>query len=159
MAISVMLIAVAAVRFADDHGRPELMFRRFVQEENPTQVLRRAYVDLATVELGEPARWSRWMRYGLAGVLSTYALSEVLGMRSIVLVLVFLTGVALAKKSQRVLFQNAVHPIVKTIPMVGVGLILGAISVSPNRVFLSFAIVALLAVASSVIRTRSLWDA
>jgi len=159
MAISVMLIAVAAVRFADDHGRPELMFRRFVQEENPTQVLRRAYVDLATVELGEPALWGRWMRYGLAGVLSTYALSEVLGLKSIVLVLVFLTGVALAKKSQRVLFQNAVHPIVKTIPMVGVGLILGAISVSPNRVFLSFAIVALLAVASSVIRTRSLWDA
>jgi hypothetical protein len=159
MAISVMLIAVAAVRFADDHGRPELMFRRFVQKENPTQILRRAYVDLATVELGEPALWGRWMRYGLAGVLSTYALSEVLGFKSIVLVLVFLTGVALAKKSQRVLFQNEVHPIVKTIPMVGVGLILGAISVSPNRVFLSFAIVALLAVASSVIRTRSLWDA
>jgi hypothetical protein len=159
MAISVMLIAVVAVRFADDHGRPELMFRRFVQKENPTQILRRAYVDLATVELGEPALWGRWMRYGLAGVLSTYALSEVLGFKSIVLVLVFLTGVALAKKSQRVLFQNEVHPIVKTIPMVGVGLILGAISVSPNRVFLSFAIVALLAVASSVIRTRSLWDA
>jgi hypothetical protein len=159
MAISVMLIAVVAVRFADDHGRPELMFRRFVQKENPTQILRRAYVDLATVELGEPALWGRWMRYGLAGVLSTYALSEVLGLKSIVLVLVFLAGVALAKKSQRVLFQNEVHPIVKTIPMVGVGLILGAISVSPNRVFLSFAIVALLAVASSVIRTRSLWDA
>jgi hypothetical protein len=159
MAISVMLIAVAAVRFADGHGRPELMFGRFVQEGNPTQVLRRAYVDLATVELGEPALWGRWMRYGLAGVLSTYALSEVLGLKSIVLVLVFLTGVALAKKSQRTLFEKEVHPIVKTIPMVGVGLLLGAISVSPNRVFLSFAIVAVLAVVSSVVPTRSLWDA
>ena len=159
MAISVMLIAVAAVRFADGHGRPELMFGRFVQEGNPTQVLRRAYVDLATVELGEPVLWGRWMRYGLAGVLSTYALSEVLGLKSIVLVLVFLTGVALAKKSQRTLFEKQVHPIVKTIPMVGVGLLLGAISVSPNRVFLSFAIVAVLAVVSSVVPTRSLWDA
>ncbi len=159
MAISVMLIAVAAVRFADGHGRPELMFGRFVQEGNPTQVLRRAYVDLATVELGEPALWGRWMRYGIAGLLSTYALSEVLGMKSIVLVLVFLVGVALAKKSQRTLFQNEVHPIVKTVPMVGVGLLLGAISVSPNRVFLSFAIVAVLAVVSSVVPTRSLWDA
>jgi hypothetical protein len=159
MAISVMLIAVAAVRFADGHGRPELMFVRFVQEGNPTQVLRRAYVDLATVELGEPALWGRWMRYGLAGLLSTYALSEVLGLKSIVLVLVFLTGVALAKKSQRTLFEKEVHPIVKTIPMVGVGLLLGAISVSPNRVFLSFAIVAVLAVVSSVVPTRSLWDA
>ena len=80
-------------------------------------------------------------------------------MRSIVLVLVFLIGVAVAKKSQRVLFKNEVHPIVKTIPTVGVGLILGAISVSPNRVFFSFAIVAVLAVLSSVVRTRSLWDA
>ena len=159
MAISVMLLAMAAVRFADDHGHPELMFQRFVQEENPTQVLRRAYVDLATVELGEPARWARWMRYGIAGLLSTYLLSEVLGMESIILVVVFLIGVALAKKSQRTLFKNEVHPIVKTIPMVGIGLVLGTISVSPNRVFLSFAIVALLAVASSVIRTRSLWDA
>ncbi len=159
MAISVMLLAMAAVRFADDHGHPELMFQRFVQEENPTQVLRRAYVDLATVELGEPALWARWMRYGIAGLLSTFLLSEVLGMKSIVLVLVFLIGVALAKKSQRRLFKNEVHPIVKTIPMVGVGLILGAISVSPNRVFFSFAIVAVLAVLSSVVRTRSLWDA
>jgi hypothetical protein len=159
MAISVMLLAMAAVRFADDHGHPELMFQRFVQEENPTQVLRRAYVDLATVELGEPALWARWMRYGIAGLLSTFLLSEVLGMKSIVLVLVFLIGVALAKKSQRRLFKNEVHPIVKTIPMVGVGLILGAISVAPNRVFFSFAIVAVLAVLSSVVRTRSLWDA
>jgi hypothetical protein len=159
MAIFVLLVAVAAVRFADDHGQPKLMFRRFVQEENPTQVLRRAYVDLATVELGEPARWGRWMRYGIAGLLSTYALSEVLGMKSIVLVLVFLSGVAFANKSKRLLFQNEVHPIVKTIPMVGVGLVLGAISVSSNRVFFSFAIVAVLAVISSVVRTRSLWDA
>jgi hypothetical protein len=159
MAISVMLLAMAAVRFADDHGHPELMFQRFVQEENPTQVLRRAYVDLATVELGEPALWARWMRYGIAGLLSTYALSEVLGMKSIVLVLVFLSGVAFANKSKRLLFQNEVHPIVKTIPMVGVGLVLGAISVSPNRVFFSFAILAVLAVISSVVRTRSLWDA
>jgi hypothetical protein len=159
MAISVMLLAVAAVRFADDHGQPKLMFRRFVQEENPTQVLRRAYVDLATVELGEPARWGRWMRYGIAGLLSTYALSEVLGMKSIILVVVFLIGVALAKKSQRTLFKNEVHPIVKTIPMVGIGLVLGTISVSPNRVFFSFAIVAVLALLSSVVRTRSLWDA
>jgi hypothetical protein len=159
MAISVMLLAVAAVRFADDHGQPKLMFRRFVQEENPTQVLRRAYVDLATVELGEPARWGRWMRYGIAGLLSTYALSEVLGMKSIILVVVFLIGVALARKFQRTLFKNEVHPIVKTIPMVGIGLVLGTISVSPNRVFFSFAIVAVLAVVSSVVRTRSLWDA
>jgi hypothetical protein len=98
------------------------------------------------------------MRYGLAGVLSTYALSEVLGMKSVILVLVFLIGVALAKKSQRTLFQNEIHPIVKIVPMVGVGLLLGAISVAPNRVFLSFAIVALLGVASSVVPTRSLWD-
>ena len=159
MAVSVMSVAAVALRFADDHGQPELMFRRFVQEENPTQVLRRAYVDLATVELGEPALWARWMRYGIAGLLSTFLLSEVLGVKSIVLVLVFLIGVALAKKSQRRLFKNEVHPIVKTIPMVGVGLILGAISVSPNRVFFSFAIVAVLAVLSSVVRTRSLWDA
>lgn len=159
MAFSVMLLAVAAVRFADDHGQPELMFRRFVREENPKQVLRRAYVDLATVELGEPARWARWMRYGIAGLLSTYLLSEVLGVESIILVVVFLIGVALAKKSQRTLFKNEVHPIVKTIPMVGIGLVLGAISVSPNRVFFSFAIVAVLAVVSSVVRTRSLWDA
>ena len=158
MAVSVMSVAAVALRFADDHGQPELMFRRFVQEENPTQVLRRAYVDLATVELGEPARWARWMRYGIAGLLSTYLLSEVLGMESIILVVVFLIGVALAKKSQRTLFKNEVHPIVKTIPMVGIGLVLGTISVSPNRVFFSFAIVALLAIVSSVVRTRSLWD-
>ena len=159
MAVSVMSVAAVALRFADDQGQPELMFRRFVREENPTQVLRRAYVDLATVELGEPARWARWMRYGIAGLLSTYLLSEVLGMESIILVVVFLIGVALAKKSQRTLFKNEVHPIVKTIPMVGIGLVLGTISVSPNRVFFSFAIVALLAVLSSVVRTRSLWDA
>ena len=158
MAVSVMSVAAVALRFADDHGQPELMFRRFVQEENPTQVLRRAYVDLATVELGEPARWARWMRYGIAGLLSTYLLSEVLGMESMILVVVFLIGVALAKKSQRTLFKNEVHPIVKTIPMVGIGLVLGTISVSPNRVFFSFAIVALLAIVSSVVRTRSLWD-
>lgn len=159
MATSVMFVAVVAVQFADDHGQPKLMFRRFVQEENATQILRRAYVDLSTVELGEPARWARWTRYGIAGLLSTYALSEVLGMESIILVLVFLFGVALAKKSQRALFKNEVHPIVKTIPMVGIGLILGAISVSPNRVFFSFAIVAVLAIVSSAVRTRSLWDA
>ena len=158
MAVSVMSVAAVALRFADGHGQPELMFRRFVREENPTQVLRRAYVDLATVELGEPARWARWMRYGIAGLLSTYLLSEVLGMESIILVVVFLIGVALAKKSQRTLFKNEVHPIVKTIPMVGIGLVLGTISVSPNRVFFSFAIVALLAMVSSVVRTRSLWD-
>ena len=159
MATSVMFVAVVAVQFADDHGQPKLMFRRFVQEENATQILRRAYVDLSTVELGEPARWARWTRYGIAGLLSTYALSEVLGMESIILVLVFLFGVALAKKSQRALFKNEVHPIVKTIPMVGIGLILGAISVSPNRVFFSVAIVAVLAIVSSAVRTRSLWDA
>ena len=80
-------------------------------------------------------------------------------MKSIILVVVFLIGVALAKKSQRTLFKNEVHPIVKTIPMVGIGLVLGTISVSPNRVFFSFAIVAVLALLSSVVRTRSLWGA
>jgi hypothetical protein len=159
MAMMVMLIAVMAVRFTDMHGQPVLMFRRFVKVENPTQVLRRAYVDSATIELGEPTRWGTWMRYGLAGLLSTYALSEVLGLRSILLVLIFLTGIALAKNFDHKLMKNEVHPIAKTIPMVGVGLLLGTISVSPNRVFISFAIVAVLAVASSVIRSRSLWDA
>jgi hypothetical protein len=158
MAISVMLIAVAAVRFADDHGRPELMFRRFVQEENPMQILRRAYVSVATVELGEPSPWSRWMRYGLAALLSTYALSDKLGLGSVILVLVFLGGIALAKKFERKLLRNEVHPIVKTVPMVGFGLLLGAISVSQNRVFISFTVVAVLGIASSAIRTRTLWD-
>jgi hypothetical protein len=158
MALTVMLIAITAVHFSDVHGQPVLMFRRFVREENPMQILRRAYVSVATVELGEPSPWSRWMRYGLAALLSTYALSDKLGLGSVILVLVFLGGIALAKKFERKLLRNEVHPIVKTVPMVGFGLLLGAISVSQNRVFISFTVVAVLGIASSAIRTRTLWD-
>lgn len=158
LAMSVMVVAVVAVRCSDAHGQPVVMFRRFVRGSSPTQILRREYVDVAAVELGEPARWGRWTRYGVAGLLSTYALSEVLGMRSVVLVVVFLGAVALTKRSPRVVMKNEVHPIVKTLPMVGVGLLLGAVSVSPSRVFLAFAIVTVLAAATSLIRTRTLWD-
>ena len=158
MAALVMLISVVAVRCSDVHGRPVVMFRRFVQELNPTQILRREYVDLAAVELGEPSRWGRWMRYGSAGLLSTYALSEVLGLKSVVLVVVFLVAVAITKRSPRTVMKNEVHPIVKTLPMVGVGLFLGAVSVSPSRVFIAFAIMTVLAAATSLVRTRALWD-
>ena len=158
MAMCVMLIAVLAVRYSDDEGKPDIMFRRFVQTGNPTQILRREYIDLATIAIKEPGRWGRWSRYVLAGLLTTYALSEFLGMRSIILVMVFFVGFAVAKRISKIVMKNEVHPIVKTLPMVGLGLLLGAISVSANSAFIAFALVAVLAVAGSLIRTRTLWD-
>jgi hypothetical protein len=134
------------------------MFSLFVQEENPIQILRRGYLDAVAVELEEPGRWGLWWRYGLAGLLSTFVLSEVLGMRSIVLVVVFLIAVAATKRFPRSLKEKEVHPIVKTVPMAAFGLLLGAIAVSPSRVFVSFAIVAILAAGASLVRTRPLWD-
>jgi hypothetical protein len=158
MAVLVMFVAFVAVQYSDGDGRPLMMFERLIQQENPMQILRREYVDLATVELGEPTRWNRWSRYGLAGLLSAFVLSEVLGAKSIVLVLVFLVVVAATRRFPRVIKTKEVHPIVKTVPMAAFGLLLGAVAVSPSRVFVAFLIVAVLAGTASFIHTRTLWD-
>ena len=47
---------------------------------------------------------------------------------------------------------------VKTAPMAIFGLLLGAIAVSPSRVFIAFTIVAILTATASLVRTRTLWD-
>jgi hypothetical protein len=158
MAALVMLIAIVAVQCSDADGNPELMFGRFVKKRNPVQILRRQYIDLAEVELGEPSRWGRWSRYGFSGILSTFVLSEVLGMRSIILVLVFLVAVAFTRRFPRATKKREIHPIVKTVPIAAFGLFLGAVAVSPSRVFIAFAIVAILAGCASLVRTRTLWD-
>ena len=158
MAVLVMFVAFVAVQYSDGDGRPEIMFGRFVQLERPIQILRREYVDLATVELGEPSQWGRLWRYGLSGLLSIFLLFEVLGMRSIVVVLVFLLVVVLTRRFPRPLKSREIHPIVKTVPMAIFGLLLGAIAVSPSRVFIALTIVAILTATASLVRTRTLWD-
>jgi len=158
MAVLVMFVAFVAVQYSDGDGRPLIMFERLVQHENPMQILRLEYVDLATVELGEPAQWSRLWRYGLSGLLSIFLLYEVLGMRSIVVVLVFFFVVVLTRRFPRPLKIREIHPIVKTVPMAIFGLLLGAVAVSPSRVFIAFAIVAILTATASLVRTRTLWD-
>ncbi len=158
MAIMIMVIAEFAVQFSDGDGKPKIMFKRFVSEKSPIQILRREYIDLVAVELDEPARWGRWWRYGLAGLLSTFVLFEVLGMRSVVLVVVFLFAVAVTKRFPRSLKDKEVHPIVKTVPMAAFGLLLGTFAVSPSRAFIAFAVVAVLAASGSLVRTRPLWD-
>ena len=158
MAVLVMFVAFVAVQYSDGDGRPEIMFGRFLQQERPMQILRREYVDLATVELGEPAQWGHLWRYGISGLLSIFLLFEVLGMRSIVVVLVFLFVVVLTRRFPRPLKSREIHPIVKTVPMAIFGLLLGAIAVSPSRVFIAFAVVAIMTATASLVRTRTLWD-
>ena len=158
MAVLVMFVAFVAVQYSDGDGRPEIMFGRFVQLERPIQILRREYVDLATVELGEPSQWGHLWRYGISGLLSIFLLFEVLGMRSIVVVLVFLFVVVLTRRFPRPLKSREIHPIVKTVPMAIFGLLLGAIAVSPSRVFIAFAVVAIMTATASLVRTRTLWD-
>jgi hypothetical protein len=158
MALLVMLVSVVALIFSDGNGKPEIMLSPFIKMESPVQILRREYIDLVKIKLGEPTRWNRWSRYGLAGLLSTFVLSEVLGAKSIVLVLVFLVVVAATRRFPRVIKTKEVHPIVKTVPMAAFGLLLGAVAVSPSRVFVAFLIVAVLAGTASFIHTRTLWD-
>jgi hypothetical protein len=158
MAMLVMLVSELARKFSDVNGKPNIMLSPFIKMESPVQILRREYLDLVKIKLGEPTRWNRWSRYGLAGLLSAFVLSEVLGAKSIVLVLVFLVVVAATRRFPRVIKTKEVHPIVKTVPMAAFGLLLGAVAVSPSRVFVAFLIVAVLAGTASFIHTRTLWD-
>ena len=158
MAVLVMFVAVVAVKYSDGDGRPAIMFGRFVRQESPAQILRREYIDLATVEFSEPTLWGRLWPYATAGLLTIFLLAEVLGLKSIVVVLVFLFAVVLARRFPRPLKSREIHPIVKTAPMAIFGLLLGAIAVSPSRVFIAFFIVAILTATASLVRTRTLWD-
>jgi hypothetical protein len=158
MSLVVCAIAIAAVRFADDRGHPILMFRSWVKMSDPRQRLRRDYVDVATVELGTPTfRW-RLFRFIFAGSLATYLLSEILGWQSIVLVVFFLLGVVFVRRSSRIVSTEPIHPIAKTIPMVALGLAMSEFSISSERAFIAFALVALLVVGTTLIRSRALWE-
>lgn len=158
MSLVVCAIAFAAVRFADDRGHPILMFRSWVKMSDPRQRLRRDYVDVATVELGTPTfRW-RLFRFIFAGSLATYLLSEILGWQSIVLVVFFLLGVVFVRRSSRIVSTEPIHPIAKTIPMVALGLAMSEFSISSERAFIAFALVALLVVGTTLIRSRALWE-
>jgi hypothetical protein len=158
MSLVVCAIAIAAVRFADDRGHPILMFRSWVKMSDPRQRLRRDYVDVATVELGTPTfRW-RLFRFVFAGSLATYLLSEILGWQSIVLVVFFLLGVVFVRRSSRIVSTEPIHPIAKTIPMVALGLAMSEFSISSERAFIAFALVALLVVGTTLIRSRALWE-
>lgn len=152
-----LAIAIAAVTFSDHDGNPLLMFRPWVTLENPQQRLRRDYVDLSTIEISDPSRLLRFSKICVAGVLTTYALSEILGWKSIVLVVAFLVGTTYVRRVSTKRELKQVHPVVKTVPMVTLGLVIAQFSVSPSKAFVAFAAIAAVATVTSVVRPRSLW--
>ena len=62
------------------------------------------------------------------------------------------------RRSSRIVLIEPIHPIAKTIPMVALGLAMSEFSISSERAFIVFALVALFVVGATLIRSRALWD-
>jgi ABC-type proline/glycine betaine transport system permease subunit len=112
---------------------------------------------MSTIEISAPSRLLRFSKIGVAAVLTTYALSEILGWRSIVLVVAFLAGTTYVRQVSTRRDLKQVHPVVKTVPMVALGLAMAQFSVSPSKAFIAFAAIAVVATVTSVVRPRPLW--
>jgi hypothetical protein len=158
MAFCVCVIAVLAVRFSNERGEPVVMFRRFVDLNNPVQSLRREYVDHATVEIGDPSRWTQTALYLFALSVLTYSLFEILGWSAVALSCCFLFGVFLSTRTTRFSIGENHHPVIKAVPMTATGLVLGAITVSSGRVLLAFSGLAIFSLVALFVRPRPLWD-
>lgn len=149
-------VAILAVYFSGESGVPFFMLERWIRQDDPVKQGRIECIECATLKAPAPRRWFQPMAYVLATLTAAIVLFPVLGWRSLFLIGCFVGGVLLSNRfGQRVSVE--VHPIVKKVPMLVLGVTLGSIAVSPDRAFLSFAIIMILAIASLQIRTRKLW--
>lgn len=156
-AVLVMLVATAAVRYSEDSGHPVFMFSRWIRHDDLQQDSRREYINRTVLRSATPRTWLRPAAYTVATFTIATVLAPIVGWKALVLIAVFLLGVTGLRRAPAK-FSTEVHPIVKKVPMLALGIGLGSIAVSPNRAFLAFAVIAVVALATIPVRTRQLWQ-
>lgn len=156
LAVLTSAVAILAVAYSGTSGTPYFMLERWVRRDDPAQRDRMVCIECATLEAPTPRKWFQPIAYVVVATAAALALSPILGWKAFVLIGAFLLGVALTRKfAARGLVE--VHPIVKKVPMVGLGIALGSIAVSPDRALLAFGIITLIVLATLPVRTRQLW--
>lgn len=149
-------VAVLAVVYSEDSGTPMFMLEKWIRHDDPAHQERIACIECSTLEAPVPHRWFKSIAYALVATTSALVLSPILQWKAYVLIGVFLLGVSLSRKfADRGSIE--VHPIVKKIPMVFLGLALGSFAVSPGRAFLAFGLITVTVLATLRVRTRQLW--
>jgi hypothetical protein len=155
-AVLATAVAILAIVYSKESGTPYFMLEKWIRHDDPSQQDRIACIECTTLEEPTPRRWFQPIAYVVTATAASLVLSPILGWKAFVLIGVFLCGAALSRKfSDRGSIE--VHPIVKKIPMVFLGLALGSIAVSPDRALLAFAIITVVVLATLRVRTRQLW--
>jgi hypothetical protein len=158
MSLATTLISLLALQFADSDGRPVLMLRRWIRLDNPDQSLRHEYVNQVKLKLGPSRRWVTLAKYTVATAVISFTMYEILQWSALALAVFFLLGATFVRRQTHNKLKREFHPIVRTIPMLGIGLSIAAVSVSVGNALWSFAAIAVLGIVALFIRTRTLWD-
>ena len=150
-------VAILAIAYSEGSGTPYFILEKWIRRDDPAHQERIRCIECTTLEAPTPRKWLQPTAYVIVAAGAGLVLSPILGWKAFVLIGVFLAGVGLSPRiGRRVSLE--VHPIVKKVPMVCLGIALGAISVSPERALLAFGIITLVVLATLPVRTRQLWS-
>ena len=154
---AVLLVALSALWTSDRHGNPKYIFTS-THGDHPQVKVRRLFVERSTIHLGEPTKWSRWLRQVIAVVLTFVFLREIVGVWALPLVVFFFVGVRLMSRLPRGVGMRGVHPAVKAVPMLLLGQWIGSHSAAADSAVVPFFGVAAIVLLTLLVRTRPLWD-
>jgi alpha-tubulin suppressor-like RCC1 family protein len=167
----VLIVSVLAIRTSDLHGHPFPIVPAHHEHEDAAHLLRHEYAETVKLELGEPRLWNKLVRYGLAGAVMVYGLSDFLGGLSILYAGVFLGANFLCRdlrrvkrpddrdtdKSPEIKKKESIHPIYRTVIAVGFGVVVSFVAVDEAVLPVYFAAIGVVCVVILVIKTRDLW--